>query len=191
MSSRVIGGSAKGQRLKLVPGNSTRPIMDKVKESLFNIIGTNIVGANFLDLYSGTGAVGIEALSRGADYAMFTEIDRIALKTINENLASTKLKTRAEIRMVNALDLLKNPPQKVFDFIFIAPPQYKNMWLETLRALDGNPSWLAPHTIVVVQIDPQERNDVLFDHLRAYDERRYGRTLLWFFEVISDEEVEE
>ena len=188
MSSRVIGGSAKGQRLKLVPGDSTRPIMDKVKESLFNIIGTNIVGANFLDLYSGTGAVGIEALSRGADYAMFTEIDRIALKTINENLASTKLKTRAEVRMVNALDLLKNPPLKVFDFIFIAPPQYKNMWLETLRALDANPSWLAPQTIVVVQIDPQERNDVLFDHLRDYDERRYGRTLLWFFEVVADEE---
>jgi 16S rRNA (guanine966-N2)-methyltransferase len=190
MSSRVIGGSAKGHRLKLVPGNSTRPIMDKVKESLFNIIGTNIVGANFLDLYSGTGAVGIEALSRGADYAMFTEIDRIALKTINENLASTKLKPRAEVRMINALELLKNPPHKEFDFIYVAPPQYKNMWLETLRAIDSNPAWLMPNTIVVVQIDPQERNDVLFDHLRDYDERRYGRTLLWFFEVLTDEEEE-
>ena len=190
MSSRVIAGSAKGHRLKLVPGNSTRPIMDKVKESLFNIIGTSIVGANFLDLYSGTGAVGIEALSRGADYTLFTEIDRLALKTIHENLASTKLKARAEVRMISALDLLKNAPNKVFDFIYIAPPQYKNMWLETLRTLDSNPAWLAPHTIVIVQIDPQEREDVLFDHLRDYDERRYGRTLLWFFEVVTDEEEE-
>lgn len=187
MSSRVIAGSAKGCRLKLVPGDSTRPIMDRVKESLFNIIGTNIVSANFLDLYGGTGAVGIEALSRGADYALFTEIDRIALKTINNNLTITKLKDRADVRLTDVLDMLSKAPDNKFDYIFIAPPQYKGQWLETMRAIDSNPAWLAPQTIIIVQIDPQEKEDVLFDHLRDYDERRYGKTLLWFFEAIVEE----
>ena len=187
MSSRVIAGSARGSRLKLVPGKSTRPVMDRVKESLFNIIGANIVGANFLDLYAGTGAVGIEALSRGAEYALFTEIDRMALKTIHENLAITRLKERAEVRMTDVFDLLKKTPDNEFDYIYIAPPQYKGKWLETMQAIDSNPAWLAPQTIVIVQIDPQEKQDVLFDNLRDYDERRYGRTLLWFFETVSEE----
>jgi len=187
MSSRVIAGSAKGHRLKLVPGDSTRPIMDKVKESLFNIIGNDIVGTQFLDLYGGTGAVGIEALSRGADYALFAEIDRKALTTIHDNLRSTKLKDRAEVRMIDALDLLKGVPQREFDYIFIAPPQYKGRWLATLRTLDANPAWLSPQTIVIAQIDPREQEEVLFDHLRDYDERRYGQTLLWFFETLAEE----
>jgi 16S rRNA (guanine966-N2)-methyltransferase len=187
MSSRVIAGSARGCRLRLVPGKSTRPIMDRVKESLFNIIGANIVGANFLDLYAGTGAVGIEALSRGAEHALFTEIDRMALKTIHENLVITRLKERAEVRMTDVFDLLKKDPDNDFDYIYIAPPQYKGQWLETMRAIDNNPAWLAAQTVVIIQIDPQEKQDVLFDNLRDYDERRYGNTLLWFFETIVQE----
>lgn len=184
MSTRVIAGSAKGQRLQLVPGDSTRPITDKVKESLFNIIGPNIVGASFIDLFGGTGAVGIEALSRGAEFAMFTEFNRQAIKTIEDNLRLTKLATKAEVRMTDTFVLLKNPPPREFDFIFIAPPQYKKMWLQALRLLDENPEWLSPQTIVIVQIDPKEHEDVLFNHLRDYDKRQYGRTLLWFFEPL-------
>lgn len=188
MSSRVIAGTAKGQRLQLVPGDSTRPITDKVKEALFNILGTAIVDAAFLDLFAGTGAVGIEALSRGASYALFTELDKLALKTIHSNLQSTKLKVHAEVRMVNAFDLLKNPPPRTFDMIFIAPPQYKGMWLDCLRELDNNPEWLSKNTNVIVQIDPKEQENVYFKHLRAYDQRRYGRTLLWFFEAVVEED---
>lgn len=188
MSGRVIAGSAKGLRLKLVPGDSTRPIMDKVKEALFNILGDSVQGAAWLDLFGGTGAVGIEALSRGAGYALFTEIDRAALKTIHENLETTKLQDRAEVRMIDAFSLLKRTPPRQFDFLYIAPPQYKNMWRKALDIIEENPTWLAPHTIVVVQIDPREQSDVLYHHLRAYDERRYGKTLLWFFEAIVESE---
>lgn len=188
MSSRVIGGTAKGLRLQLVPGDSTRPITDKVKEALFNILGTSVLDANFLDLFAGTGAVGIEALSRGADYALFTELDKLALKTIHKNLQTSKLKDHAEVRLVDAFDLLKNPPLRIFDIIFIAPPQYKSIWLDILRALDSNPAWLSPDTIVIVQIDPKEQQDVYFEHLRAYDQRRYGRTLLWFFETLVEKD---
>ncbi len=188
MSGRVIAGTAKGLRLKLVPGDSTRPIMDKVKEALFNILGDSVQGASFLDLFAGTGAVGIEALSRHADYALFTDIDRAALKTIHENLETTRLADRAEVRMIDAFSLLKRQPPRQFDFIYVAPPQYKSIWRKILDALEANPAWLAPQTIVIVQIDPREQEDVLYHHLRAYDERRYGKTLLWFFEAVVEDE---
>lgn len=187
MSTRVIAGIAKGHRLQMVPGDSTRPITDKAKESLFNIINQHIVEADFLDLFGGIGAVGIEALSRGASYVLFTEKNRIAVKTIHENLETTKLKDKADVQMIDAFDLLKNAPPREFDFIYIAPPQYKRMWLDALRAIDNNPDWLTPRTTVIVQIDPREQEDVLFNHLRDYDQRRYGKTLLWFFETMVDD----
>lgn len=188
MSTRVIAGTAKGLRLKLVPGDSTRPIMDRVKESLFNIIGNDIVDATFLDLFGGMGAVGIEALSRGADHVLFTEINQKALATIHDNLKTTRLTHHATVRHMNAYDLLEQTPEAPFDYIYVAPPQYKAMWQKVLQLIDENPAWLAPHTTIIVQIDPKEKEDVLFRHFRDYDERRYGRTLLWFFESIVDED---
>src|SRR2546430_635565 len=97
MAMRVIAGTAKGRQLKLVPGEGTRPIMDRVKEALFNILGDSIDGATFLDLFAGTGSVGIEALSRGAEYAVFVENGRLAVKTIAENLKMTRLEDQARI----------------------------------------------------------------------------------------------
>lgn len=181
MPIRVIAGSAKGRRLKLVPGNSTRPVMDRVKEALFSILGRDVEDSVWLDLFAGTGSVGIEALSRGAKLAVFVEIDRLAVQTIQENLTLTKLSERAVIRRADAFQLLKKPPVQSFDYIYIAPPQYKSLWREILQILDTNPVWIPPDTTVVVQIDPNEQKPVTFAHLEAYDERRYGKTLLWFF----------
>lgn len=183
MPARVIAGSARGRRLKLVPGNSTRPVMDRVKEACFNIIGRDIIDARFLDLYAGTGSVGIEALSRGAARAVFVELDRLAVQTIHENLELTGLKARAVVRRADVLTLLRQPPAEAFDYIYVAPPQYKNLWLHTLAALDAQPAWLPPGTVVIVQIDPSEQQPVALRHLGAYDERRYGSTLLWFFQA--------
>jgi 16S rRNA G966 N2-methylase RsmD len=91
--------------------------------------------------------------------------------------------------MVNVFDLLVQPPrpEQTFDYIYVAPPQYERMWLDALRALDNNPAWLQPYTTVIVQIHPKEKEDVLFEHLRDYDERQYGHTLLWFFESLVEE----
>ena len=187
MSSRVIAGQAKGRRLKSVPGNSTRPIMDRVKEALFSIIGPDIIDAYVLDLFAGTGAVGIEALSRGAEYVLFVERNRLAASVIEENLEITRLQAGAEVRIADAFELLKYPPETPFDYIYIAPPQYKGIWRKTLEALDAQPDWIAPETTVIVQIDPKEQDPITLTHLRAYDERRYGNTLLWFFEATEDE----
>lgn len=184
MPLRVIAGSAKGRKLRLVPGDSTRPIMDRVKEALFSILGSYIVGTRFLDLFAGTGSVGIEALSRGAEHALFTDRERAALDTIRTNVRTAQVETRAEIRMADAFELLKQTPSAPYDYIYIAPPQYQGFWRTALELLDANPAWLDDDGIVIVQIDPHEQEDVALKNIISYDVRRYGKTLLWFFEKV-------
>jgi 16S rRNA (guanine966-N2)-methyltransferase len=184
MSHRVIAGLAKGRKLKLVPGESTRPIMDRVKEALFSIIGRGIYESNFLDLFGGTGSVGIEALSRGAQRAMFIEWSGSAIRTIQDNLKVTKLGDKAIIRRLDALAFIRGPaPADPFDYIYVAPPQYKGIWLEVLKILDENPAWVPDdETDVIVQLDPHEYDDPgAFEHLQLYDQRRYGKTMLLFY----------
>lgn len=182
MPLRVIAGTAKGRRLKMVPGDKTRPVMDRVKEACFNILGRKIRDAAFLDLFAGTGSVGIEALSRGAREAIFVELDREAIATIQENLDITGLGDRAVIRRTNVLNFLKHQPSQAFDCIYIAPPQYQALWKEALELLDKQADWATSDGIVIVQIDPSERQAVSLENFAPYDERKYGKTLLWFFE---------
>lgn len=182
MPIRVIAGTAKGRKLKMVPGDSTRPVMDRVKESLFNILGSGVRGSSFLDLFAGTGSVGIEALSRGAQYALFIDSNRMAIQTIHENLAHTKLEDRAQVLRTDAFAYLGRVQSRAFEYIYIAPPQYKKLWKAALLALDANPSHLEPDSTVIVQIDHTEREDVPLNVLRPYDQRVYGNTVLWFFE---------
>lgn len=189
MSIRVISGIAKGRKLQMVPGDSTRPIMDKVKESLFNILGTNLVGASFLDLFAGTGAVGIEALSRGAGSVRFIDKDRKAIQTIRTNLEITGLQEHADVRYADALAYLAQPSLEAFEYIFVAPPQYKKLWKFALLKLDEFPGSMAPDAIVVVQIDPKEREMLVLENLHLYDERRYGNTMLLFFEAVTPDEA--
>jgi 16S rRNA (guanine966-N2)-methyltransferase len=186
MSIRVIAGTAKGRRLKLVPGDGTRPVMDRVKEALFSILGEAVPGATFLDLFAGTGSVGIEALSRGADYAAFVESSRIAAAVIRENLQMTQFEEDGTVICADVRDYLRRAADEAWEIVYIAPPQYHGLWRDTLLLLDQNPEHVAPDGIVVVQIDPQEKADMSLTHFTPYDERRYGSTLLWFFERPSD-----
>ncbi len=187
---RVISGTAKGRKLFSVPGEGTRPITDRVKEALFNILGPYIVGATMLDLFAGTGGVGIEALSRGAAYVRFVEWHRGALRTIKKNLAHCRLDDpqRADVRFMDAFALLQQPADRAFDYIYIAPPQYHGLWEKALRLLDAHPDWLAEDGWVIVQIHPNEYHEVPLRHLRPFDERKYGSTLLVFYERAAAEE---
>src|SRR5512135_2735715 len=106
MSVRVIAGSAKGRKLKSVPGDVTRPITDRVKEALFNIVGADAMDSRWWDVFAGTGAVGIEALSRGAAFVRFTDLNRLPIDTIKANLATTALTARAEVRRSDAFSAL-------------------------------------------------------------------------------------
>jgi 16S rRNA (guanine966-N2)-methyltransferase len=187
---RVIGGKARGRKLRSVPGDTTRPITDRTKEALFNILAGDLVDASFLDMFAGTGAVGIEALSRGAGYVRFLEIERRAVETIRLNLESTGLWTPpdrdcAEILQGNAFNLLQNPPDMEFDYIYIAPPQYKELWKRALLLIDSLPGWLAEDAWVIVQIDPIEYEAINTTNLQEFDERRYGSTLLVFYSLIA------
>ncbi|MBE2182593.1 MAG: 16S rRNA (guanine(966)-N(2))-methyltransferase RsmD [Anaerolineae bacterium] len=187
MSLRVIGGSARGKRLKLVPGDSTRPIMDRVKEALFNIIGMDILDATILDLFAGTGSVAIEALSRGAAHAVMLDLDRNAIQTIQANLAATGFTDQAVVRRIDAFSFLAATPNQSFDYIYIAPPQYKEFWLKALMLLDSHPEWLTADGEIIVQIDPEEKRSIDLRCYEAYDERKYGRTLLIFYRSIQPE----
>ena len=179
---RVISGSAKGRKLAAVPGDTTRPITDRVKESLFNIIGPEIQNSIFLDLFAGTGGVGIEALSRGAGSAWFIDSNRKAVITINTNLELTRLSEHARVFQANAFSFLNGPIEEEFDYIYITPPQYKGMWLQTLELLDTYPGWLAADGWVIVQIHPRELAPFNLINLTEFDRRSYGSTLLLFLQ---------
>jgi 16S rRNA (guanine966-N2)-methyltransferase len=182
---RVISGSAKGTRLKSVPGDETRPVLDRAKENLFNILGNFVPGTRWLDLFAGTGQVGIEALSRGADSCVFVDTSRPAIRVIEENLRHTRLTAGAQIHQSDAfayLQRLRNHP-KPFDLIYIAPPQYQELWLQALLLVDKYPdAYLYEEGVVVVQIDPKEQQSPELTHLRLMDERKYGRTMFLFYQ---------
>jgi 16S rRNA (guanine(966)-N(2))-methyltransferase RsmD len=181
-SPRVVAGSARGLRLRSVPGDGTRPITDRAKESLFNILRPNLQGGAFLDLFAGTGAVGIEALSQGASFARFIDNARGAVETVSANLAAAKLDKQAQVLQADSFAHLAGKPDKEFDYIFIAPPQYKGLWLRALRAVDTAPEWLVADGWVVVQIDPTEYEAVELSNLEEFDQRKYGNVLLAFYE---------
>jgi 16S rRNA (guanine966-N2)-methyltransferase len=177
---RVIAGEAKGHTLKPVPGKGTRPISDRVKESLFNILGRRVVGCHFLDLFAGTGSVGIEALSQGAERAVFVERARAAVLVIRDNLAHTGLAEWAEVLHMDVFDLVARCEEQ-FDIIYIAPPQYRGLWSDTLLALDQR-RLLTQNGVIVVQVFPKEFEPLALEHYALAEQRQYGSTLLCFYE---------
>jgi 16S rRNA (guanine966-N2)-methyltransferase len=159
---RVIGGSAKGRLLKAVPGDGTRPILDRVKVPLFDILRPSLPGMRLLDLFAGTGSVGIEALSQGAESCVFLDTNAKAVQTIKHNLD------------------LRNST-KSFDLIYVAPPQYKGIWIEAMKHIAERPNLISENGIVIVQIDPKEYEELSLSLLRETEQRKYGSTVLVFY----------
>jgi len=182
MTLRVISGSARGRRLKSVPGDITRPVTDRVKEALFNILAGDVTNSSWWDVFGGTGAIGIEALSRGASFVRFSDVNRAPIETIQANLLLTRLESRAETHREDAFTRLSSPPQRAFDYIYIAPPQYQAMWSRALVELDANPGWLAQDGWTIIQIDPKEDAPLALINLEGFDRRKYGSTLLLFYQ---------
>lgn len=179
---RVITGKAKGHRLRSVPGGETRPITDRAKSALFSIIGDGIVGSRFLDLFAGTGQVGIEALSRGAKEVVFVERGGQALRTIRANLVHTRLEERARVVRADVFDFLSRAiPDEAFNYIYVAPPQYRGLWARTLMVLDTRPGWLTADGWAIAQIHPREYEALTLEHLALFDRRTYGSVMLCFY----------
>jgi 16S rRNA (guanine(966)-N(2))-methyltransferase RsmD len=179
---RVVSGSAKGRKLKSVPGDSTRPIADRVKVALFDILSVGLSGVNMLDLFAGTGGVGIEALSRGAKRVVLIDKESLAIRTIHENLGLTNLAGKAEVIRTDSFHYLSRKAHPQFDVIYIAPPQYQELWLQALTILDDRPDWLSEDGMAIVQIHPREYHDPSLKVLVEFDRRKYGNTLLIFYE---------
>jgi 16S rRNA (guanine(966)-N(2))-methyltransferase RsmD len=179
---RVIGGQDRGRRLRAPRGLRTRPTADRVRVTLFDIVGPAIAGTRVLDLFAGTGAVGIEALSRGAARAVFVERDRDALRTLRANLATLHL-SREAARVV-AGDALAALPGLVategpFDLVFLDPPYAGDLASKVLAALVGTPL-LHPATEVVVQHFTKTPPRVPAGLVARREPRRFGETTLTF-----------
>ncbi len=185
MSLRVIAGIAKGRKLKSVPGDTTRPVTDMVKEALFNILAGDAIDSQWWDLFGGTGAIGIEALSRGAGFVRFSDINRLPVEIIKENLVVTGFANQAEVRRGDAFKWLASVPDRSFDYLYIAPPQFKDMWAQALSLADNHSDWLSQGAWIIVQIHPKEYREIGLSHLVKFDQRQYGSTLLVFYKKVE------
>lgn len=171
---RVIAGTARSMPLKTVKGMDTRPTTDKTKETLFNILQTDVPGSRFLDLFSGSGAIAIEALSRGADHAVLVEQNPKAAECIRENLVFTKVADRAELQKCDVLTALhRMEGQKPFDIIFMDPPYNQELEHQVLAYLEH--STLADeYTVIVVEASLETDFSYLEDlGFHAYKYKKY------------------
>jgi len=174
---RVIAGELRSRRLKGVPGLATRPTPDRLRETLFDIVTPRITDATFLDAYAGTGAVGIEALSRGARHAYFLERDGAALAVLRENLSALGLESRATVVPGRVLLTL---PQYEAELVFLDPPYDRHSECgESLEALSQKPP-----PLVVVQHSVRSRLNESYGMLRETRRVRQGDNVLSFFEAI-------
>ena len=180
---RVISGSAKGRKLSAPDGLDTRPTTDRVKESVFNIINFHLPDANVLDLFAGSGAMGIEALSRASRHAIFIEQSDDAFKIIKKNLCDTRLEDRAEIIRTDAISFL-NRTNDVFDIIFLDPPYNKGFFDSAMNGIK-NRSLLSDKGIVVAESEfGGELPDCEgFELIRR---AKYGKTLISVFRMADD-----
>ena len=185
MALRIIAGELKGRKLRSVRGTKTRPTADRIREAIFNIIAFQIQDATVLDLFAGTGAFGIEALSRKADAAVFIDIDNSCLSVLQANIESLALERQTQIirwdliknlNCLNAIDI-------AFDPVFMDPPYLKNMIEPTLRNLHISQS-LASGALVIVE--HSQREPVVARPLpyEVADQRKYGKTLVSFLNYV-------
>ena len=175
---RIISGKARGTKLYTLEGETTRPTLDRVKESLFNIIQEKIVGSSFLDVFSGSGAIGLEAASRGAKEVILCEKDKNAIKVIKKNIEKTHLEvTLYETSYEKMLEKL----DKKLDIIYIDPPYKTNLVYETVNKLI-NLDLLKTDSLIIVETDEEERVEQALKNLNVniVNKRKYGRVHLIF-----------
>ena len=182
LTMRVIAGTAKGARLEAPKGRKTRPTLDRVREALFSILGAKVADARVLDLYAGTGAIGIEALSRGAAYCEFVENDAECIAHLQRNLEAARVESRAKIRRLRLPDDLSRlgRTEKKYDVIYADPPfdfaDYPLLCSELVRN-----DLLRPDSIVIIEHDARTSLAECPAGLVCFRQAHYGKTFLSFF----------
>jgi len=176
---RIVGGSLGGRVLRAPGGAATRPTSEKVREAVFNIIGA-VTGDRVLDLFAGSGALGIEALSRGALHATFVDAARPALIAIRGNLRELGLEDRASVVAGDAVvNAARHAPDAPWRLVFVDPPYRSDLATRAVLALPGE--HLAPGAVVVIEHDRRNAPPDALGSLLRTDQRRYGDTLISFF----------
>jgi 16S rRNA (guanine966-N2)-methyltransferase len=181
---RVIGGNARGRRLKAPKGQALRPTSGRVKEALFNILPHDLNGMKVLELFAGTGNLSIEALSRGAAEAVLVDSSSRSAKAIRENLRKLELADQAQVwvmRASRALRVLARSGQN-FDVIFLDPP-YERSLLDPALKLIAEGALLRPTGVIIAEHSARERVEPNYGMLTLTDQRRYGGTLLSFYRI--------
>ncbi len=179
---RVIGGIYRGRRLRAPAGFDVRPTSDRLRETLFNILAPHIEGSRFLDLCAGTGAVGIEALSRGASSVTFIDRSRRACAVIESNLATLGVTSNATIidrEAASALKRLAGDAAK-FDIVFFDPPYASEIYSQVMRQLAAG-GLLSPNAIVIAEHRVKAQLEAEFGALRIYREVKQGESALAFY----------
>jgi len=179
---RIVGGKYKGRVLVEFKGEDIRPTSDMARECLFNILQYKIIGARFLDLFSGTGAMGIEALSRGAKSVTFNDAAKTSLAVLKKNLDKLKVDEPYSVKNCDAVFLLKSSPEK-FDIIYVDPPYKTDLGV---KALEVASLALTDDGIVVFEDEKPFNGEI--KGLIKYDQRKYGRVHLTFFKNQKNEE---
>ncbi|OPJ56920.1 16S rRNA (guanine(966)-N(2))-methyltransferase RsmD [Alkalithermobacter paradoxus] len=180
---RVISGSVKGHRLKTPKSTDIRPTSDRVKESIFNIINNKVLDSFVLDLFCGTGSLGIECLSRGANMCTFVDNGKESINLLRENLKNTKFTDKSEVIFADAIGGINKLSVKRdrFDIIFMDPPYLKNLIVPALEEISKR-ELLEEDGIILVEHDIKDILPEKVENLVRYREKKYGNTNISFYE---------
>ncbi|HWQ30095.1 MAG TPA: 16S rRNA (guanine(966)-N(2))-methyltransferase RsmD [Negativicutes bacterium] len=189
---RVIAGEYRGRKLERIEGMDIRPTADKVKGSIFNMLGNAVIDCSFLDLFGGTGGVGIEALSRGARHVLFIDAGIKSIKVLKDNLEHLNIKENVEVYHTDYETAIKklNKFNKQFDIIFIDPPYRNGMAQNALVNIDRNPI-LTQSGIIIVEHDSKEDMPQKVGSLVKYRVKQYSNTSLSFYSIDRETEHKE
>lgn len=181
---RIISGTARGTKLYTLEGQTTRPTLDRVKESLFNIIQNEIPNSIFLDLFSGSGAIGLEAASRGAKKVILCDKSKEAIKIIDKNIKKTHLNEKVELYNLDYELLLKTKIKEKLDIIYIDPPYDSNFVIKSIKNIIEQ-NLAKEDSIIIIETDDEQRilTDLEKMEIEVTDTRKYGRATLIFLKI--------
>lgn len=181
---RIISGKARGTKLYTLEGNNTRPTLDRVKESIFNIIQQDVQDCVFLDLFSGCGAIGLEAVSRGAKKAILCDKSKEAIKIIKKNIEKTKFMDNTVVLGMDFEQALNGEIKEKVDIVYLDPPYKTNFIYKAIRLMINN-SIIDKNTKIILETDEEERVLKELEQLDidVIDKRKYGRAKIVFLKI--------
>lgn len=192
MTLRVISGKVRGLKLDTPKNQDVRPTTDRVKESLFNMINPYIRESNVLDLFAGTGSLGIECLSRGAKNCVFVDKSRESINIVKSNVKKARVENESTILNIDFKDAVKrlSTQNQKFDVIFMDPPYYENMFIDCLKSIDEL-NLLHEDGIIVVEHDTKDQFEETIGRLVKTRDKKYGNTTMTFYKWEEQNEQED